>query len=77
MLETDAPFMHPTQRGRKSRCMPHHTVDVCRAVASVLGLPAVEVAAATTSNAHRVFGIAAARARVASAQGQKEEFGIG
>ena len=62
MLETDAPFMHPTQKGPRSRCEPHHTVDVCEKVAEVLGVEVGVVAASTTANARAVFGLNRARA---------------
>mmetsp|Transcript_14838 Transcript_14838/g.26316 ORF Transcript_14838/g.26316 Transcript_14838/m.26316 type:complete len:186 (-) Transcript_14838:30-587(-) len=54
MLETDAPFMFPTQ-GNRSRCEPHHTVVVCEKVAEVLGVDFEVVAASTTANARAVF----------------------
>ena len=63
MLETDAPFMHPSKKGRNARCEPHHTVDVCVKVAEVLGVEMEVVAAATTANARSVFRLDSARAR--------------
>ncbi|RQM27195.1 hypothetical protein B5M09_006125 [Aphanomyces astaci] len=53
MVETDAPFMHPSQA--KQRCEPHHVHAVVQTIADSMGLPAADIAAATTANATRFF----------------------
>ncbi|ETW08900.1 RNA 3'-phosphate cyclase [Aphanomyces invadans] len=53
MVETDAPFMHPSQA--KQRCEPHHIHAVVQTIAECMGCPATDVAAATTANATRFF----------------------
>lgn len=56
MLETDAPFMSPDRRTRL--CEPHHCLNVAQTVAEAWGCDVAEVAAATTANARRFFGLA-------------------
>lgn len=56
LLETDAPFMHPTATGRnRARCEPFHTIDVCLTVAKVLNVSPEKVAKQTTENSKRFF----------------------
>lgn len=56
VLETDSPYLTPVPfRGRRNETS--YIVYVCEAVASVKGVSAEEVAAATTENARRMFGI--------------------
>ncbi|MEZ4294675.1 MAG: TatD family hydrolase [Polyangiaceae bacterium] len=56
MVETDAPFLTPRDLSpRPDRNEPAFLPHVLRAVAASMGLPAEEVAAATTATAHRLF----------------------
>lgn len=56
MIETDAPFLTPRDlRPRPQRNEPAFLPHVLRAVATALGKPEIEVAAATTANARRLF----------------------
>jgi TatD DNase family protein len=60
LLETDSPYltprdMHPQPRARRNE--PSFLPHVLRAVARALGRPAEEVAAETTDNARRFFGL--------------------
>ena len=64
MVETDAPFMKPDReylpalkRLRQGQCEPCCLPAVCRAAAECLGLPADEVARATTANAMAFFDL--------------------
>ena len=57
MVETDAPFLAPVpHRGKRNE--PAHVRLVAEAVAAVRGEPLAAVAAATTANARRLFGLA-------------------
>lgn len=54
VLETDCPYMTPTpHRGKRNE--PAYTALTCRRVAELRGISEDEVAAATTSNARRLF----------------------
>lgn len=56
VLETDSPYLSPTPfRGKRNE--PSNSVYVCEKVAQIKGLGMEEVAAATTANARRMFGI--------------------
>jgi len=56
LLETDAPYLGPGQhRGKRNE--PAYLTLVLAQVASALEQPVAEVAAATTKNAERLFGI--------------------
>lgn len=56
LVETDAPFLAPVpRRGRRNR--PAWLVHTARLLAEVRGEPPAALAAATTENARRVFGI--------------------
>jgi TatD DNase family protein len=58
LIETDAPFLAPApNRGRRNE--PAFVRYTAEAVAEVKGLPVEEVAAATTENARRLFGLSA------------------
>jgi TatD DNase family protein len=57
LLETDAPYLAP-QPFRGNRNEPACVIEVARVLASVRDLPAEEVAAATTGNFRRFFGLA-------------------
>ena len=57
LLETDAPYLAP-QPYRGKRNEPAYVIEVARTLASVRDLPAEEVAAATTGNFRRFFGLA-------------------
>ncbi|HXF82647.1 MAG TPA: TatD family hydrolase [bacterium] len=56
LLETDAPVLTPVpHRGQRNE--PALLVEVARAVAALRGLPLGDLAAATTRNARRAFGV--------------------
>ena len=56
VLETDAPYLPPVPyRGQRNE--PAYIVHVCRKVAELKGIAPEEVAAATSANACRMFGI--------------------
>lgn len=56
LLETDAPDQPDAQtRGRRNE--PAHLATVCATVASLRGVSEAEIAAATTANAVRLFGL--------------------
>jgi TatD DNase family protein len=56
LLETDAPFLTPTPyRGKV--CEPYHTATIAEHGAKSRGISLEELAAATTANAHTLFGI--------------------
>ena len=57
MVETDSPFLKPSQARRKGRNQPSLVPFVGATVASVKGLPVEQVAAATTSRAREFFGL--------------------
>ena len=58
LVETDAPYLAPVpHRGR--RCEPGYVADTGAAVAAARGEGVEAVAAATTANAVRLFGLAA------------------
>lgn len=70
VVETDCPYLSP-QRHRGERNEPAHVREVAVALARVRGLELVEVAAATTANAARLFrtpALAGAAAPVAAGQ---------
>jgi TatD DNase family protein len=56
LVETDSPFLAPVPlRGKRNE--PANVVHVAAKVAEVWGLPVEEVAALTTANARRLFGL--------------------
>ncbi|HYC22249.1 MAG TPA: TatD family hydrolase [Candidatus Bathyarchaeia archaeon] len=60
LLETDAPYLtprdlHPQPKARRNE--PAFLPHILRTVARALGRPAAEVAAETTANAERLFGL--------------------
>lgn len=56
MLETDCPYMAPEPfRGQPSE--PKHVLQIAQVLAEVKGLTLEEIAAQTTANAKRLFGI--------------------
>ncbi len=56
MVETDSPYLAPVpHRGRRNR--PVHVARVGEEVASLMGRPVEEVAAATTATARVVYGL--------------------
>ncbi len=58
VLETDCPYLPPVpHRGKRNE--PAYVVHTCRRVAELKGLDSAEVAAATTANACRLFGLGA------------------
>lgn len=57
VLETDAPYLAPTPH-RGTRNEPAHTRLVAERLAELRGLSLEAVAAATTANAERLFGLA-------------------
>ncbi|MEN1957935.1 TatD family hydrolase [Luteimonas changyuni] len=58
LLETDAPDQ-PDSSIRGQRNEPARLTAVCETIARLRGVPAAEVAAATTANARRLFGLGA------------------
>ena len=56
LLETDCPYLTPAPH-RGERNEPAYVVHVCNKVAELLGIAPEQVAAATTANAERMFGI--------------------
>ena len=57
LIETDAPYLAPVPwRGRRNE--PAYVVQVAEAVAGHLGASGAEVAALTTENARRFYGVA-------------------
>ncbi|MBI3269629.1 MAG: TatD family hydrolase [Planctomycetes bacterium] len=56
LIETDCPFLAPQPR-RGKRNEPAYVVHTGEELARVRGLPAAEVAARTTENARRLFGL--------------------
>jgi TatD DNase family protein len=56
LLETDAPDQ-PDANHRGQRNEPAHLVHVLRSVAELRGQGEHDIAAATTANARRVFGL--------------------
>lgn len=62
MVETDSPYLKPSQATRKGRNQPALVPLVGATVASVKGVPVEQVAAATTARAREFFGLAGAPA---------------
>lgn len=59
LIETDAPYLAPVpRRGRRNE--PAYLVHTCERVAALRGDAFEEVAAATTANARRLYGLVAA-----------------
>ncbi|MGI8927325.1 MAG: TatD family hydrolase [Tepidiformaceae bacterium] len=63
VIETDSPYL-PPQTLRGTRNEPAHVVRAAETIASVRGLSLEAVAAATTANASRSFGVAIAEMAV-------------
>jgi TatD DNase family protein len=59
LVETDAPFLAPVPNRGNSN-VPAWVAHTATLVAEVRGVPAAELAALTTANARRVFGLAGA-----------------
>ncbi len=58
LVETDSPYLTPPPfRGKRNE--PRHVALVARGLAEARGQPFEEVAAATTANAHALFGLTA------------------
>lgn len=58
VLETDCPYLTPVpHRGKRNE--PAYVAHTCRRVAELKGVTPEEVAAATTANARRLFGLSA------------------
>ena len=57
LVETDSPFLAP-QPHRGKRNEPAYVAEVARTIGNVRNLPANEVAAATSANFRRFFGLA-------------------
>jgi TatD DNase family protein len=58
LIETDSPYLvpHPL-RGREKRNEPAHLVLTAQCLAELRGQPVAELAAQTTANARRLFGL--------------------
>ncbi|MCS1410638.1 MAG: 3'-5' ssDNA/RNA exonuclease TatD [Verrucomicrobia subdivision 3 bacterium] len=62
MIETDAPYLLPRDlkpKPKTTRNEPCHLAHIGRAVADIRGIPYEDLAAATTENARRFFGLPA------------------
>jgi TatD DNase family protein len=59
LLETDAPYLTPAGV-RDRRNSPVNIPVIANAVANLKGIPLGDVAAATTRNARRIFGLSPA-----------------
>jgi len=59
LIETDSPYLvpHPL-RGREKRNEPAHLVHTAQCLADLRGQTLAELAAQTTANARRLFGLA-------------------
>src|SRR4030095_3269673 len=67
LVETDAPYLAPIPHcGRKND--PAYIVETLAALASLRGLPAAEVDAATSANTRRLFGLPGAANSAATRQ---------
>jgi TatD DNase family protein len=56
VIETDSPYLPPQEfRGRRNE--PAYVVAAAKAIAEARGIAFDEVAAATTANAERLFGV--------------------
>lgn len=56
LVETDCPYLSPIPH-RSQRNEPSYVVHTAKQLADVKGIPWIELAAVTTANARRVFGI--------------------
>jgi TatD DNase family protein len=56
LVETDSPYLAPVPH-RGKRCEPAHVADTLACLASARGCDAAELAAITTQNAERLFGL--------------------
>lgn len=71
LLETDCPYLTPTPH-RGGRNEPAYVRYVCEKVAELKGLTPEEVAAATTKNAERLFGLVPKGRHVADGEPEKQ-----
>lgn len=68
LVETDSPYGAPqTQRGRRNE--PAYVAEAARQIAALRGLSLEDVAAATTANARRLFGLPAANGLLKAGSG--------
>ena len=75
MLETDAPYLLPRDlepRPKSRRNEPCYLPHVARAVAQLRGATAENLAAATTRNAVKFFGLQEAEAPGAGSQASRD-----
>jgi TatD DNase family protein len=69
LVETDCPYLTPqSRRGRRNE--PSYVVETVAKIAELRSIPFEEVARATTENARRLFGIAAAIAVPSNERGR-------
>jgi TatD DNase family protein len=56
LIETDSPYLAPVPfRGKTNQ--PAYVAQVGKAIAELRGMPAAELAAATSANFERLFGL--------------------
>jgi len=61
LIETDSPYLAPVPRRGKTNC-PAYVPHVAAKLAEIKGLPLADVAAATSANFERLFGLPALKA---------------
>jgi len=72
LIETDSPFLSPEPVRKSKINTPANVVHVCRCLAAVRGVAPDALAAATTANAVRVFGLNVQEEETANHKEHKE-----